>query len=608
MMRNESPILEAFLDQAAEFFDALYLVDHSSSDNSVEIATHRKMDGLQLFNLISAGYPQSEIATFFARRVFENPGADYLFFLDCDEFLPFTNRSELEDFLVANSSYDVIELPWLNICPESLNGGNIFGQPFTQAAHPSPILKVVLSRRAFDKSEQLKVYQGYHGVEAKGCDLATTRPAKTYLLHIPIRSRVQIAFKLVSGHNRIGSQASLIKKKEGTHWQDLANEFRFCNKPDEFLIGMALNYPNIRDNTKGIPLKFLFPYIKSEYCEDAHFIEKSTVALLSSKNSVLESESSFTLLDCQGEIILSNNSVEKFTQMNIVSSSQIIPPYDEQDVFSTLFEPLFNLPTKMPPTAWSGHIPFLFVLFKLLRPRCYVELGVHNGASFITACTAAKQYQLETQLFGIDCWFGDEHAGFYDGDATYNDLLNYTERTFRNARLIRSYFHEARPSFTAGSVDLLHIDGLHTYDAVKEDYTTWVTAMAPSGVVLFHDTNVHDRGFGVHRLWNELSADYFTLEFFHSYGLGVLFLNAEDPRISLLAELKKQVHQWPFYRNLVALIAESLPERVGWIENSRRVAELQGQLDASKMQAAGLLNSTSWKITRPLRSVVSRLR
>lgn len=613
MMRNESPILEPFLDQAVEFFDALYLVDHSSSDNSVDIVRRRKVRGLELFSLISAGYPQSELATFFARHAFQNTNADYLFFLDCDEFLPFANRKKLEDFLLNNSRYDAIAIPWLNICPANLSGGNIFSQPFLRGARPSNFLKVVLSRRAFNKSDNLKVYQGYHGVEAKGCDLATARPSETHLLHIPVRSRAQIAFKLVSGHNRLTSETGLLKKREGVHWKDLANEFRFRNKSDQFLIDLALNYPNVSEYTKSRSLDFTFPYIKSDYYEDSHFIVKSTVSLLSNEHSIQKYDnSSFTLMGNNGDIVLSDRKFEKVPlkvkQMNIAPHSPIIPGNLEPDAFSTLFEPLFNLPTKMPATAWSGHIPFLFVLFKLLRPRCYVELGVHNGASFITACTAAKQYQPDTQLFGIDCWLGDEHAGYYDGDAMYNDLRSYTERTFANARLIRSYFHEARPSFLAGSIDLLHIDGLHTYDAVKEDYTTWVTAMAADGVVLFHDTNVHERGFGVHRLWKELSAEYFTLEFFHSHGLGVLFLDAEDPRISLLADLAKQPEQWSFYRDLLSLIAQGLPERMCWFDSSKRVAELQSQLEASRQQAAAILNSTSWKITRPLRSFVSRLR
>ena len=57
--------------------------------------------------------------------------------------------------------------------------------------------------------------------------------------------------------------------------------------------------------------------------------------------------------------------------------------------YSTLIEPLFKLPTKLPITAWAGHIPFLFVLFRLSEARDLVELGVHNGASLIAACSAA---------------------------------------------------------------------------------------------------------------------------------------------------------------------------------------------------------------------------
>ena len=193
--------------------------------------------------------------------------------------------------------------------------------------------------------------------------------------------------------------------------------------------------------------------------------------------------------------------------------------------------PLIELPEFLPgsTTAWHGHIPFLSLLIDLLRPRTCVELGVDLGASFLATCTFADRLVPHARCFGIDTWQGDKHAGHVDGDEIHAALEAYVARRFRHARLIRSTFAQARSQFADGSVDLLHIDGLHTYEAVTEDFHTWLPKLSQGGVVMFHDTTVRAADFGVWRLWAEISGRYPSIEFEHSHGLGVLFTGRSYP-------------------------------------------------------------------------------
>lgn len=177
-------------------------------------------------------------------------------------------------------------------------------------------------------------------------------------------------------------------------------------------------------------------------------------------------------------------------------------------------------------SAWHGHLPFAAWLTKNFKPAIIVELGSHWGHSYFTFCQAVKESSLTTQCYAVDTWQGDEHAGNY-GDEVYAHANAHNKANYANfSNLLRMTFDEALNHIADSSVDLLHIDGLHTYEAVKHDFDTWLPKLAPGAVVLFHDTNVREREFGVWKLWEELKRRYpNNLEFLHSHGLGVLQLD-----------------------------------------------------------------------------------
>lgn len=182
-----------------------------------------------------------------------------------------------------------------------------------------------------------------------------------------------------------------------------------------------------------------------------------------------------------------------------------------------------------PPSAWAGHIPFGAWLVEAIRPDMIVELGTHYGTSYLAFCQTVEANQLPTRCFAVDTWEGDEHAGVY-GEEIYEELHGYHSRKYAAfSRLMRMTFDDAVAYFADGSIDLLHIDGLHTYDAVRHDFETWLPKLSARAVVIFHDTCVREREFGVWRFWAELRDRYPSFEFTHSHGLGIVAVGSEIP-------------------------------------------------------------------------------
>ncbi len=246
------------------------------------------------------------------------------------------------------------------------------------------------------------------------------------------------------------------------------------------------------------------------------------------------------------------------------------------------------------PDAWVEHIPFAFWLIGALRPRIVAELGTLGGNSFFAFCQAAVAHEVPAQLTAIDTWQGDAHAGLY-GEDVFADVRRYRDANYpQSAHLMRTLFDDARPKFAAGSIDLLHIDGLHTYDAVRHDFETWLDAVSPRGVVLFHDIAVRESGFGVWQLWDELSARYPAFAFAHGHGLGVLGVGSDIP---------PAVRQLFHLADDAAEALRALYHRLG-----RSIVDREPELRYLRRRLFQIETSRSWKIASRLADAVDALR
>jgi hypothetical protein len=208
-------------------------------------------------------------------------------------------------------------------------------------------------------------------------------------------------------------------------------------------------------------------------------------------------------------------------------------------------------PAYVAPSAWTEHVPFALWVMDQINPRIFVELGTHYGMSYFAFCQAISAAGLSTKAFAVDTWQGDDHAGFYS-EEVFDRVSGYNTNHYAGfSSLLRMTFAEAVAQFEDDSVDFLHIDGRHSYEDVKADFESWLPKLSNRAVVLFHDTEVRTRDFGVYRLWAELEEQYPSFNFLHGHGLGVLGVGKNLPKaLKPLFSLRRKPEDLAFFQSV----------------------------------------------------------
>lgn len=173
-------------------------------------------------------------------------------------------------------------------------------------------------------------------------------------------------------------------------------------------------------------------------------------------------------------------------------------------------------------------VPFLEAM-SVLNPRVIVEIGSASGGNLFLLCHGAAP---DARVVSIDLPQGPFGGGYPEWKATF---LTSIMGQHQHVDLIRASSHEPETrdrlaGLLAGTpVDLLFIDGDHTYSGVKQDYETYAPFVRNGGWVVFHDIVHHETASGceVERLWQEVRDLGSCREFVKDYdqrrgGIGVL--------------------------------------------------------------------------------------
>jgi len=153
----------------------------------------------------------------------------------------------------------------------------------------------------------------------------------------------------------------------------------------------------------------------------------------------------------------------------------------------------------------------LYVLARTLQPRVVVEIGSSRGRSTCTLAFACRKNG-QGKVYAID-----PHAAnpwMHDGTAGSYEFLRRRVADYRldaHCEIIRATSREAAKDWRK-PIDLLFVDGDHSYDGVRHDFEAFGPFVRRTGLILFHDGAwEHARGsvyyrpdMGVPRFLDEL--------------------------------------------------------------------------------------------------------
>ena len=147
----------------------------------------------------------------------------------------------------------------------------------------------------------------------------------------------------------------------------------------------------------------------------------------------------------------------------------------------------------------------LYILGNILKPKTYLEIGVHHGTSMSYLISSYGPIH----CIGIDL-FENTLAQYHKDNLSLENTNNNLQKNNSYESKIdlwkgNSTDKELISKIDNSSIDLLLIDGDHSYKGVKTDWNNYVTKVRTGGVIVLDDCKV---GYsGIIKFGEEIKKD-----------------------------------------------------------------------------------------------------
>jgi O-antigen biosynthesis protein len=164
------------------------------------------------------------------------------------------------------------------------------------------------------------------------------------------------------------------------------------------------------------------------------------------------------------------------------------------------------------------HLPLLYDLVALRKPKSIVTLGFSDGEGFFTFCQAAREQNVESQCTLIRRDRAGEDAA---PDLAWQKAKDYGHEFYGGrARFVEGSAAEILNDFADNGVDLLLLDDCDSASEIRADLANWEAKLSEGALVLLHGLDLK-RSDGPKEAWKGWVNGRPSAEIPDGIGLGV---------------------------------------------------------------------------------------